>query len=86
MAIIIEIHFNFAIREGQSPELSDIIVKSPCYSNYVKRLHSEDLCSSGHQGWGDGAVGSLNPNFTFSLTKNMIRGDQFCEWIIERNK
>jgi len=42
MAIIIEIHFNFAIREGQSPELSDIIVKSPCYSNYVKRLHSNE--------------------------------------------
>jgi len=49
MAIIIEIHFNFAIREGQSPELSDIIVKSPCYSNYVKRLHSNDIipCSCG---------------------------------------
>jgi len=45
MAIIIEIHFNFAIREGQSPELSDIIVKSPCYSNYVKRLHSIDFIS-----------------------------------------
>jgi hypothetical protein len=46
----------------------------------------DDICSSGHQGWGDGAVESLNPNFTYSLTKNMIRGDQFCEWIIERKK
>ena len=36
-------HFNFAIREGQSPELSDIIIKSPYHSKYVKRLHSTDF-------------------------------------------
>jgi hypothetical protein len=46
----------------------------------------EDLCGSGHQGWGDGAVEILNPNFTFSLTKNMQRGDSHCEWVIERKK
>jgi hypothetical protein len=46
----------------------------------------EDLCSSGHQGWGDGAVESLNPNFTFILNKSMQRGDSYCEWVIERKK
>jgi hypothetical protein len=40
MAKINVIHFNFAIGEGQSPELSDIIMKSPYYSKYAKRLHS----------------------------------------------
>jgi len=43
MANVIVIHFNFAIREGQCPELSDIITKSPYYSKYAKRLHSIDL-------------------------------------------
>jgi len=45
-----------------------------------------DFCSSGHQAWGDGAAESLNPNFTFRLTKNMVRGDPYCEWIVERKK
>jgi hypothetical protein len=45
-----------------------------------------DICSSGHQAWGDGAAESLNPNFTFRLTKNMVRGDSYCEWIVERKK
>ena len=29
---------------------------------------------------------SLNPNFTFRLTKNMVRGDAHCEWVVERKK
>jgi hypothetical protein len=43
-----------------------------------------DLCSSGHQGWGEGVIEALNPSFKFSLTKNMVRGDAHCEWVIER--
>ena len=46
----------------------------------------DDFCTSGHQGYGDGAVESLNPNFTFTLTKNMQRGDPYCEWVVERKK
>jgi hypothetical protein len=45
-----------------------------------------EMCTVGHQGWGNGVVESLNPNFTFSITKNMTRGDSYCEWIIERKK
>lgn len=33
-----------------------------------------------------GAVESLNPDFTFKLTKNMVRGDAHCEWVVERKK
>ena len=43
-----------------------------------------DFCNSGHQAWGESVVESLNPNFKFTLTKNMVRGDAHCEWIIER--
>jgi hypothetical protein len=35
-------------------------------------LDFDFFCSSGHQTWGDGAAESLNPNFTFRLTKNMV--------------
>jgi hypothetical protein len=45
-----------------------------------------DICNSGHQSWGEGAVENLNSNFTFSLTKNMVCGDSYCEWVIERKK
>jgi hypothetical protein len=34
-----------------------------------------DYCNVGHQRWGDGICESLNPNFTFRLTKSMICGD-----------
>ena len=43
-----------------------------------------DFCNAGHQGWGDGVIEALNPNFKFNLTKNMVRGDAHCEWVIER--
>jgi hypothetical protein len=45
-----------------------------------------DYCTAGHQSWGDGCVEALNADFHFSLTKNMQRGDPFCEWTIERKK
>jgi hypothetical protein len=45
-----------------------------------------DTCGEGHQRWGDGAIESLNPDFTFKLTKNMLRGDPHCEWVVERKK
>jgi hypothetical protein len=31
-------------------------------------------------------IGENKYNFTFSLTKNMVRGDSCCEWVIERKK
>ncbi len=58
-----------------------------CWYERIKELGlKEDLCTSGHQGWGDGATESLNPNFAFNLTKNMARGDSYCEWVIKRKK
>ena len=45
-----------------------------------------DTCGAGHQRWGDGAVERLNPNVTFRHTKNMVRGDSHCEWVVERKK
>jgi hypothetical protein len=35
---------------------------------------------------GEGATESLNPNFTFRLTKNMVGGDSHCEWVVEQKK
>ena len=43
-----------------------------------------DICTTGHQAWGDGVIEALNPNFILTLTKNMVRGDAHCEWVIER--
>jgi|SRR6185369_3682294 len=46
----------------------------------------DDTCGARHQAWGEGATESLNPNFTFKLTKNMLHGDSHCEWVIERKR
>lgn len=47
---------------------------------------SHSYVPSGHQRWGEGAAESLNPDFTFKLTKNMVAGDSHCEWVVERKK
>jgi hypothetical protein len=45
-----------------------------------------DMCTVGHQRWADGIIDSLNLNLTFSITKNMTRGDSYCEYVIEQKK
>lgn len=45
-----------------------------------------DMCRAGHQSWGAGAVESVNPDFTHSLTKCMPGGDPYCEFVVERKK
>jgi hypothetical protein len=60
--------------------------KCPWHERWKELGLKWDFCSVGHQGWNDGGVESLNPNFTYKLTKNMVRGDPYCEWIIERKR
>jgi len=78
--------FKFEVVEATENRCVGRTTKCPWHERWKELGLKDDFCSSGHQGWGDGAVGSLNPNFNFSLTKNMIRGDQYCEWVIERKK
>ena len=58
----------------------------PWYKRWQEQGLDMDTCSAGHQNWGEGAVESLNPDFTFRLTKNMVTGDPHCEWVVERKK
>jgi hypothetical protein len=78
--------FKFEVVEATEDRCVGKTTKCAWHERWKELGLKDDICSSGHQGWGDGAVESLNPDFTFSLTKNMIRGDQFCEWVIERKK
>ena len=77
--------------ELQVVETSDdrcVVQATQCpWRNRAKESGIEwDICTAGHQSWGNGCVESLNANFVFSLTKNMQCGDLCCEWIIERKK
>ncbi|MGA9060357.1 MAG: L-2-amino-thiazoline-4-carboxylic acid hydrolase [Terracidiphilus sp.] len=58
----------------------------PWHKRWKEQGIDFDTCGVGHQRWGDGAVESLNPDFTFKLTKNMLHGDSHCEWVVERRK
>ena len=78
--------FDFEIVEATEDRCVGRANKCPWHERWKEFGFKEDFCNSGHQGWGDGAVESLNPNFTFSLTKNMQRGDPYCEYVIERKK
>jgi hypothetical protein len=78
--------FNFEIVEATEDRCVGRANKCPWHERWKEFGLKEDFCNSGHQGWGDGAVQSLNPNFNFTLTKNMQRGDSYCEYVIERNK
>jgi hypothetical protein len=78
--------FNFEIVEATEDRCVGRANKCPWHERWKEFGLKEDFCNSGHQGWGDGAVQSLNPNFTYTLTKNMQRGDSHCEYVIERKK
>ncbi len=58
--------------------------KCPWHERWKELGLDYPYCNSGHTGYGNGAIEALNPAFTFKLTKNMTRGDPYCEHIIER--
>ena len=50
----------------------------------AKEMNTTPLCETGHLKWGESALKSLNPDFTYSITKSITRGDSYCEMVIER--
>lgn len=78
--------FVFEIVETTKDRCVGKTSQCPWHKRWKEQGLQMDTCGAGHQSWGDGAVESLNPNFTFKLTKNMLHGDPYCEWVIERKK
>lgn len=78
--------FEFEVVESTNDRCVVKTTECPWHKRWKELGLDFDTCSAGHQRWGDGAVESLNPDFTFKLTKNMVRGDSNCEWIVERKK
>ena len=67
--------FVFEVAEATKDRCVGTTTECPWHKRWKEQGLAMDTCSVGHQRWGDGAVESLNPNFTFKLTKNMVRGD-----------
>lgn len=78
--------FVFEIVESSNDRCVGKTTECPWQKRWKELGLDFDTCGEGHQRWGDGAVESLNPDFTFKLTKNMVRGDSHCEWVVERKK
>ncbi|MEZ5355643.1 MAG: L-2-amino-thiazoline-4-carboxylic acid hydrolase [Bryobacteraceae bacterium] len=78
--------FEFEIVESSADRCVGKTTQCPWHKRWKEQGLEMDTCGVGHQRWGDGAVESLNPDFTFKLTKNMLHGDPHCEWVIERKK
>jgi hypothetical protein len=78
--------FKFETLEASEDRAVGRTTQCPWHERRRELGIKEDFCTVGHQAWGEGAMESLNPNFTFSLTKNMVRGDPYCEWVVERKK
>jgi hypothetical protein len=78
--------FVFEIVEANENKCVGKTTQCPWHKRWKEQGIDFDTCSVGHQRWGDGATEALNPNFTFRLTKNMVRGDSHCEWVVERKK
>jgi hypothetical protein len=78
--------FKFETVEASEDRSVGRTTQCPWHERWKEMGLNEEFCTSGHQGWGEGAVESLNPKFTFNLTKNMTRGDPYCEWVVERKK
>jgi hypothetical protein len=78
--------FEFQVVASTKDRCVGTTTECPWHKRWKEQGLDMDTCSAGHQAWSDGAAGGLNPNFTFKLTKNMVRGDSHCEWVIERKK
>lgn len=78
--------FEFEVVEAGKDRCVGRTTQCPWHKRWKEQGIDFDSCGVGHQRWGDGAVESLNSQFSFRLTKNMLRGDSHCEWVVERKK
>ena len=78
--------FVFEVVEATKDRCVGKTTECPWHKRWKEQGLAMDICGVGHQRWGEGAVESLNRGFTFKLTKNMVRGDSNCEWVVERKK
>lgn len=78
--------FVFEVVEATKDRCVGRTTQCPWHKRWKEQGVDFDTCGAGHQSWGDGAVESMNPDFTFRLTKNMLHGDPHCEWVVERKK
>ncbi|MDX1388627.1 MAG: L-2-amino-thiazoline-4-carboxylic acid hydrolase [Acidobacteriota bacterium] len=78
--------FEFEVVEATDDRCVGRTTQCPWHKRWQEQGVDFDTCGVGHQRWGDGAADSLGSDFTFKLTKNMVRGDSHCEWVIERKK
>ena len=76
--------FKFEVVEATEERCVGKTTVCPWHERSKEQGLGFDFCSAGHQAWADGVVESLNRNFAFKLTKNMVRGDSNCEWVVER--
>jgi len=78
--------FVFEVVEATKERCVGKTTQCPWHKRWKEQGLDINTCGVGHQRWGDGAAESLNPDFTFRLTKNMLLGDPHCEWVVERKK
>lgn len=78
--------FEFEVVEATKDKCVGRTTQCPWHKRWKEQGVDFDTCGVGHQRWGDGAVESLNPEYSFRLTKNMLHGDSHCEWVVERKK
>ena len=76
--------FEFEVVESTKDRCVGRTTECPWHKRWKEQGLDMDTCGAGHHAWGAGAAESLNPNFTFKLTKNMLHGDSHCEWVVER--
>lgn len=78
--------FVFEVVEATADRCVGRTTQCPWHKRWQEQGLDMDTCGVGHQRWGEGAVASLNSDFRFKLTKNMLHGDPHCEWVVERKK
>jgi hypothetical protein len=78
--------FKMEIVEATDDKCVQRTTKCSWHERWKEQGIKFDLCGVGHQRYCEGLCESLNPNFTFTLSKSVVRGDPHCEGVIERKK
>lgn len=78
--------FKFEVVEAGQDRCVARYSRCPWYERHKEQGIGIDLCTFGHGCWGEGFVESVNPDFSYRVSKSMPRGAPYCEVIIERKK
>ena len=77
--------FQFQIVEENDNRVVGRAARCPFPIAAKEQKMEKITCDGGHRVWAEALTRTLNPTLDFCLTKTVMDGYPYCEWVLERN-